>query len=76
MGDRSVSLAQYECSNSMNIFRSTRRVWPTTTIPFQLFADLVVSTFAINRFNDAIDNFFRKFVQKTFWLRSVILLLK
>ena len=44
MGSRSVFLAQYECSNSMNFFHSTRCVWPTTTIPFRLFADLVVST--------------------------------
>ena len=44
MGARSVFLAQYECSNSMNIFRSTHYVLPTTTIPFRLFADPVVST--------------------------------
>ena len=73
MGARSVSLAQYECSNSMNIFRSTRCVWPTTTIPFHLFADRVVSTFAINRFNDAIDNFLVNSCKKPFG--SVVLFL-
>ena len=35
-------------------------------MPFRLSADPVVSTFAINRFNDGIDNFFRKFMQILF----------
>ena len=50
-------LTQYVCFNSINIFRSMRCAWHTNTIPFRLSADPVVSTFAINRFNDAIDNF-------------------
>ena len=52
----SVFLTQYVCFNSINIFR-TRCAWYTNTIPFRLSADRVVSTFAINRFNDVIDNF-------------------
>ena len=54
---RSVFLTQYVCFNSINVFRSTRCAWHTNTIPFRLSADPVVSTFAINQFNDAIDNF-------------------
>ena len=57
MGARSVVLTQYVCLNSINIFRSTRCGCHTNTIPFRLSADPVVSTFAINRFNDAIDSF-------------------
>ena len=44
-------------SDSMNIFRITHCVLPTTTILFRLSADPMVLTFAINRFNDAMDNF-------------------
>ena len=57
MGARSVFLAQYVCFNSTNVFRSTRCVWHITTIPFRLSADPVISIFAINQFNDAIDIF-------------------
>ena len=51
------SLTQYVCFNSINIFRCRRCALHTKTIPFRLSADPVVSTFAINQFNDAIDNF-------------------
>ena len=75
MGARSVFLTQYVCFNSINIFHSTSlrdvRGIPTPCRS----ADLVVSSFAINWFNDAI-NIFRKFMQKTFWLRNVNLVLK
>ena len=57
MGARSVFLTQYVCLNSTILFRSTRCAWHITTIPFRLSADPVVSTFAINQFNDAINIF-------------------
>ena len=57
MGARSVFLTQYLCFNSINIFRSTRCARHTNTMPFRLSADPVVSSFAINQFNDAINIF-------------------
>ena len=76
MGARSVFLTQCVCFNSINIFRITRCARHTNTMPFRLSADPVVSSFAINRFNDAINIFFRKFMQKTCWLRNVNFVLK
>ena len=57
MGARSVFLTQYMCFNSINIFRSTRCARHTNNMPFRLSANPVVSSFAINRFNDAINIF-------------------
>ena len=76
VGARSVFLTQNMCFNSINIFRSTRCARHTNTMPFRLSADPVVSTFAINRFNDAMNIFLRKFMQNTCWLRNVNLVLK
>ena len=54
-GARLVFFTQYVCFNSINIFRSTTRcARHTNTMPFGLSSDPVVSSFAINRFNDAI----------------------
>ena len=57
MGARSVFLTQYMCFNSINILCSTRCARRTNTMPFRSSADPVVSSFAINRFNDAINIF-------------------
>ena len=66
MGARSVFLTQYVCFNSIKIFRSTRCAWHITPIPFRLSADPVISTFAINRFNVAINLFLGNSCKKLF----------
>ena len=71
VGARSVFLTQYVGFKSINIFRSTRCAKHTNTMPFRLSADPVVSSFAINRFNDAIN-----IHAKIFWRRNVNLVLK
>ena len=49
MGFRSVFLTQYMCFKSIPFFSVH---WHRYTMPFRLSADPVVSTYAINRFND------------------------
>ena len=73
MGARSVFLIQYLCFKSMNIFRSTRCDKHTNTMPFRLSADPVVSNFAINRFNVAINIFLGNSCKKLFGDVMVIL---
>ena len=72
MGARSVHPTQYVCFNGITFSRSTRCARHTNTMPFRLSADPVVSSFAINRFFDAITNF-RKFMQKLFGYVMLIL---
>ena len=76
MGARLVFLTQYVCFNSINIFRSTRCARHTNTMPFRLSADPVVSSIAINRFNDAINKIFGNSCKKISWLRNVNLVSK
>ena len=65
--DRSSILTRYVCFNS--IVRDVHGI-PT---PYRVSADPMVSTFAINRFNDAIDNFLGNSRKKLFG--SVVLFL-
>ena len=55
MGARPVFMTQYVCFNSITIFRTSRCARHTNTMPFRLSADPVVTSFAISRFNDAIN---------------------
>ena len=73
VGTRSVFLTQYVCFNSINIFRRTRCARHTNTMPFRLSADPVVSSFAINRFNDAINIFLGNSCKKLFGYVMLIL---
>ena len=73
MGARSVFLTQYVCFNSINIFRSTRCARHANTMSFRLSADPVVSSFAIHRFNDAINIFLGNSCKKLFGYVMLIL---
>ena len=57
-----------------NIFRSTRCARHINTMPFRFSADPVVSRFAINRFNNAINIFLGNSCEKLFGYVMLIVL--